>query len=151
MFLPKIEKISSKYVGWVGTRGRFMRVGSRHCRLKLKHFLPFRTLSAHCDVSALFHHVASVWWSCQPSSVYAGEANLIIRSVLWTIWLGEFLTRAALGIGSITSYWKVVFPFIYFYRREPVLKRKKLQMMGAVYYTVYRGCVCIRRGILSFL
>ena len=37
--------------------GRFMREGSRHCRLKLKHFLPFRT-SAHCDVSALFHHVA---------------------------------------------------------------------------------------------
>ena len=34
-----------------------MRVGSRHCRLKLKHFLPFRT-SAHCDVSDdLFHQV----------------------------------------------------------------------------------------------
>ena len=33
-----------------------MREGSRHCRLKLKHFLPFR-MSAHCDVGDVFHQV----------------------------------------------------------------------------------------------
>ena len=40
---------------WEG--GGFMREGSRHCRLKLKHFLPFR-MSAHCDVGDVFHQVA---------------------------------------------------------------------------------------------
>ena len=50
IFCPKLK--TSKI--WVGS---FMREGSRHCRLKLKHFLPFR-MSAHCDVGDVFHQVA---------------------------------------------------------------------------------------------
>ena len=77
-----------------------MRVGSRHCRLKLKHFLPFRTLSAHCDVSALFSS------RCQCLMILPALVGYVHRKSKLDHQIG-FLDNLAWGLFDTSSigYW----------------------------------------------